>query len=95
MTATTSAPSRTRSRSIFSQRHRTNTLLIVVLTVISLIVIFPVLYAVFTSFRPKGFGLSRDWLAVSYTHLDVYKRQLLRGQQCAGRHDLLQSVGIP
>ena len=63
MTATTSAPPRTRSRSIFSRRHRTNTLLIVALTVISLVVIFPVLYAIFTSFRPKGFGLSRDWLA--------------------------------
>lgn len=60
---TTQSTRLTRHRSsIFSRRKRIDALLIAVLALISLIVIFPVLYAIATSFRPRGFGLSRDWL---------------------------------
>lgn len=61
-TAVHSMPPTPHRSSLFSWRKRTDMLLIVVLAIFSLIVIFPVLYAIFTSFRPKGFGLSRDWL---------------------------------
>jgi ABC-type glycerol-3-phosphate transport system permease component len=48
---------------MFSRQKRFDTFLIIVLAVISLIVIFPVVYAIFTSFRPRGFGLARDLFA--------------------------------
>lgn len=63
MTATTIPALQTgRTSSIFSRRRRMDTLLVILLLFFSLIVIFPVLYAIFTSFRPRGFGLSREWL---------------------------------
>ena len=62
-TLTQSRPVTTRRSSRFSRKQRIDTFLIVVLALISLIVIFPVVYAIFTSFRPRGFGLSRDLFA--------------------------------
>jgi len=56
-------PIATKRASMFSRQKRFDTFLIIVLAVISLIVIFPVVYAIFTSFRPRGFGLSRDLFA--------------------------------
>ncbi len=44
-------------------RQRSNVVLFLTLALVSLLVIFPVIYAIFTSFKPRGFGLARDLLA--------------------------------
>ncbi|HHW85425.1 MAG TPA: carbohydrate ABC transporter permease [Chloroflexi bacterium] len=62
-TLTQPRPVAAQRSSRFSRKQRIDTLLIIVLAIISLIVIFPVVYAIFTSFRPRGFGLSRDLFA--------------------------------
>ena len=50
-----------RKWSLPSTKKRNRIIMMTVVIVISLIVIFPVLYTIYTSFRPKGFGLSREW----------------------------------
>ena len=45
------------------------------LTVISAFCIFPILFAVIGSFTSEAEVASHGFRPVSYTHLDVYKRQ--------------------
>ena len=52
--------------------------LLVLFTILAVLIILPI-YAIFlASFKPGGHLLQYGLNPVSYTHLDVYKRQLLR-----------------
>ncbi|MCX7938484.1 MAG: carbohydrate ABC transporter permease [Anaerolineae bacterium] len=52
-----------RRSAALTRQQRLNAFLVLVLAFVSLVVIFPVIYAIFTSFKPRGFGLARDLLA--------------------------------